>query len=139
VSEAPWYLEGVRFGCNACGKCCVNHGEGFDFVFSTRVERKRIAERMGISLRRFEAEYCERVAGRLSFISAGQACVFLEDGQCSVYEQRPKQCRSFPFWPELMESRSTWDKDVASFCPGVGKGELHSFADIRKQLTDAGS
>ena len=139
ADDAPWYLDGVRFACTACGKCCVNHGEGYEFVFSSRTERKAIAEHLGLSLRRFEKELCERSPdGRLTFVSSGDACVFLEDGQCSIYAHRPKQCRTFPFWPELMESRDTWDRDVASFCPGVGEGPLHSFAAIRKAMGDAG-
>jgi Fe-S-cluster containining protein len=135
---APWYLHGVRFECTACGKCCHNHGDGFQYVFSTRDERKQMAQHLGLSLRRFEAEYCEKVAGRWSFISKGQACVFLEDGKCSVYTLRPKQCRTFPFWPELMESRDSWDEDVASFCPGVDQGPLHELSDIRTRLAEHG-
>ncbi len=138
--QPPWYVEGLRFECTACGKCCVNHGEGFEYVFSTRAERKAIAERLEISLREFETRYCEKVAGQWSFSSKDNGCIFLESGRCSIYELRPKQCRTFPFWPELLESKDTWEKDVASFCPGAdqeaGKGHLHDFNEIRKRLAE---
>ena len=127
----PWYIEGLRFECTACGKCCKNHGDGYEYVFSTRAERKRIASHLGLSLRAFEAEYTTKVAGRLSFTFKGDACVFLEDGKCSIYAFRPLQCSTFPFWPELLEDRDTWEKDVASFCPGAGQGTLHDVAEIR--------
>lgn len=136
--QPPWYIDGVRFECTACGKCCVNHGEGFDYVFSTRSERKALAEHFGMPLKQFERAYCVKVAGQWSFGSKGDACIFLEGGRCSVYELRPKQCRTFPFWPELMESRDTWDRDVASFCPGADTGRLHEFKDIRARLAEQG-
>lgn len=41
------------------------------------------------------------------------SCVFLEpDGkQCSIYEARPVQCRTYPFWPTIMESMQSWDSE----------------------------
>jgi Fe-S-cluster containining protein len=134
----PWYVEGLRFACTACGKCCHNHGDGFAYVFSTRAERKALAQHFGLSLRAFEARYCTREAGRISFASRGDACIFLEDGRCSVYGLRPKQCRTFPFWPELLTDRETWERDVASFCPGAGQGELHDVNAIRAVMRQHG-
>ena len=134
--QPPWYIDGIRFECTACGKCCLNHGDGFNYVFSTRSERKALAKHLGVSLKQFEQTYCEKVSGQWSFGSRGDACIFLEGGRCSVYELRPKQCRTFPFWPELMESRDSWDRDVASFCPGADTGPLHDFKDIRTGLAE---
>ena len=51
-------------------------------------------------------------------------CMFWENGGCSVYEARPLQCRSFPFWSALVSSEE-WDLH-AQQCPGIGKGSLHS-------------
>jgi hypothetical protein len=132
----PWYVDGLRFGCTACGKCCHNHGDGYEHVFSTRSERKAIAAHLGISLRSFERRYCHRVAGRLSFVGQGDACVFLEEGLCAIYPLRPKQCRTFPFWPELLEDRETWERDVAAFCPGAGEGPLHDLNALRRALAE---
>lgn len=131
---APWYIDGLRFACTACGKCCKNHGDGFEYVFSTRAERRAIASHLQLSLKAFESSYCTKVAGSISFASKGDACIFLEGGRCSIYALRPKQCRTFPFWPELVESRLAWERDVASFCPGVGQGTLHDVAAIRAAL-----
>lgn len=130
----PWYANGLRFECTACGKCCVNHGDGFNYVYSTREERRAIAKQLGISLASFDRDYCEKVGAHLSFISEDNACVFLEDGKCSIYEHRPSQCRSFPFWPELVASEDTWEEDVASFCPGVGQGPVHDPEAIRQVM-----
>jgi len=137
-ADKPWWFSGVRFGCTACGKCCENHGEGFEYVYSTRKERLALAAHFGCSLREFEARYCERIEGHLSFKSRDRACVFLEGGRCSVYALRPKQCRTFPFWPELLADEDTWKRDVASFCPGVGQGNLHDANEIRAALYESG-
>ena len=137
-STSPWWKDGLRFECTACGRCCSNHGE-FAYVFSTRAERKAIAERLGLSLRAFEERYTERVDGDggRTFTSRDDACVFLDErGQCSIYEQRPKQCRTFPFWPELLADEDSWQRDVASFCPGAGQGTLHDADTIRERLSE---
>jgi Fe-S-cluster containining protein len=59
--------------------------------------------------------------------------MFLKNKQCSVYEARPNQCRTWPFWPEVMNAKS-WKKDVADFCPGVGKGPVIPAKEIERQL-----
>lgn len=48
-------------------------------------------------------------------------CPFLKEGKCSVYEARPTQCRTFPFWPELMTEIKY--SSLREFCPGIGEGE----------------
>lgn len=136
--EPPWYAEGLRFACTACGRCCENHGDGYEYVFSTREERAAIAAHLGLSRKAFEQRFTERVGASRSFVSRGDACVFLEDGRCSIYALRPSQCRTFPFWPDLLADRDTWESDVASFCPGVGQGDLFDLNAIRARLAEAG-
>lgn len=131
----PWYADGLRFECTACGRCCTNHGDGFSYVYATRAERQAIARHLGVSLSRFDEEYCRRDRGWHVFKDAGDACIFLgKDGRCGIYALRPKQCRTFPFWPELLVDEATWEKDVASFCPGAGQGEVHDLAAIRAAM-----
>lgn len=138
LPRAPWYAEGLRFGCTACGKCCHNHGDGFAYVYSTRAERRALAKHLEMTLKDFEAEYCERAGAGISFKSRDDACIFLEEEKCSVYEFRPSQCRTFPFWPEVLQDEDTWERDVASFCPGVGKGKLHDLNAIRAAMKASG-
>jgi Fe-S-cluster containining protein len=115
----------------------VNHGDGFNYVYSTRSERLAIARHLGLSLSEFERKYCEKVGAHLSFISEDNACVFLKDGKCSVYQHRPAQCSTFPFWPELLRDKDTWEEDVASFCPGVGQGPVHDQDEIEAVMRRA--
>jgi Fe-S-cluster containining protein len=55
-------------------------------------------------------------------------CVFWRDG-CTVYEARPLQCRTYPFWSELLASEEVWRKTGES-CPGIGGGAWHSVMEI---------
>ncbi|MGZ5280435.1 MAG: YkgJ family cysteine cluster protein, partial [Pseudobdellovibrionaceae bacterium] len=48
---------------------------------------------------------------------------------------RPIQCRTWPFWPDVMNAK-TWKKEVVTFCPGVGKGPIISAAKIRKVMKE---
>jgi Fe-S-cluster containining protein len=59
-------------------------------------------------------------------------CIFWKQG-CSVYEQRPQQCRAFPFWQSVVISAEAWETAAAS-CPGMGKGVLHSSEEIASWL-----
>ena len=50
-------------------------------------------------------------------------CPFLEGHGCSIHPAKPTQCRTFPFWPELVESKREWNR-TGKYCPGIGKGPL---------------
>jgi len=141
VTKGPWFKDGIRFHCTACGNCCRNHGDGFDYVYSTMRERRAIAQHLELPQAEFERRYCEGVEGLLSFKSKplgegrpGKACIFLAGHRCSIYAHRPTQCRTFPFWAEVLVSEPVWRKDVASMCPGVGTGPLHDLAAIRETV-----
>lgn len=42
----------------------------------------------------------------------GEGCVFLgDDLKCSIYDARPLQCRTYPYWPRIMHSRETWEAE----------------------------
>lgn len=81
----------------------------------------------------FTRKYCEKGHGEFYLKDPDKDCIFLDGTRCSVYEGRPAQCRTWPFWPEHMGAR-TWSKEVASFCPGIGKGRLWSGEEIRDAL-----
>lgn len=49
-------------------------------------------------------------------------CSFLTpDGGCSVYSGRPKQCRSYPWWPRLLASPKAWAAEQNA-CEGINTG-----------------
>jgi Fe-S-cluster containining protein len=131
----PWWKAGVRFECCKRGCCCVTHGEN-GAVFVNADDRRRLAEFLELSARELRSRYLLRTDGRTGLKDAPgtQACVFLGKDGCQVYEARPTQCRTWPFWPENMSARA-W-KEVAAFCPGIGRGRLWSAEEIEAKLDE---
>ncbi|MCB0392569.1 MAG: YkgJ family cysteine cluster protein [Bdellovibrionales bacterium] len=130
AKKKNWYSEGLRFQCQGSGKCCVSRGE-YGFVYLDLNDRKRFAKFLKISLKEFTNQYCVFADGyyHLKTNVDQDECLFLKDNKCSVYEARPTQCRTWPFWPEVLTAKA-WKKEVADFCPGIGKGKLYSEKEI---------
>lgn len=126
-----WWKDGIRFECRGRGDCCVSHGTS-SWVYATREDRRRLAAHLGLATSAFTRRYCRPLDDRfvLRDTADGQACVFLERGRCGVYAARPTQCRTWPFWPELLENPARWREAVAGFCQGFGRGRLWSAEEI---------
>ena len=135
-----FYHDGIRFSCQGDGKCCLNHGR-HTYVYVTFNDRKRLAEHFGMTLLQFTKRYTRASDGLVHLKDPERDCPFFRDSRCSVHAMRPWQCRTWPFWPENMHPK-VWERDVASFCPGVGKGRLYTDAEIEaimeKQAAVAG-
>jgi len=129
--DSEIYRDGIRFSCQCSGKCCRFRG-GYDKVYVSLEERRILARMLGVSTSSFTRRYCVPAEGGRSLRARDGGCVFLDKGLCSVYEARPLQCRTWPFWPENM-TRRTW-REVSDFCPGVGQGPLIPAATIRSRL-----
>ena len=111
----------MRFECQpGCTECCTRQG----FVYLTEDDILRAARFLGMTPKAFERRYVYRTKNlrRLRTPREGR-CHFLEGAGCSIHPAKPTQCRLFPFWPELVDSSKEWHK-TASWCPGIGKGEL---------------
>jgi Fe-S-cluster containining protein len=127
-----FWAEGIRFECQGTGRCCMSRG-AYGFVYLTLADRRRMAKVLGLSTAAFTREYCDKTEGYFHLKNPDRDCRFLEGKRCGVYEGRPAQCRTWPFWPENMSAKA-WAKDVATFCPGVGKGRLVPAEEIRELL-----
>lgn len=132
--QKEWWRSGVQFQCQGSGKCCTSHGE-FGYVFLSPEDRARIAKLLNMRVSDFTKKYCEKTGGVWHLIEekGKPDCLFLEGKRCGIYEARPSQCRTWPFWPEVMNAKS-WQKDVVEFCPGVGKGRVVSGDEIEAIL-----
>lgn len=130
---AAWWHKGVQFECQGSGKCCVSRGE-YGYVYLTLKDRQALAKLFSLSTREFSKKYCDKDSlGNWKVSDFTSACRFLDGKRCKVYEARPTQCRTWPFWPEVMSAKG-WAKEVASYCPGVGKGRVWSKEEIEVQL-----
>lgn len=120
--------EGIRFECQGTGQCCTSRGS-HGFVYLSLKDRQRFAKFFKIPTAEFTRKYCEKSDGWFHLRESKDDCRFLDGKRCSVYEARPTQCRTWPFWPEHMSPRA-WKREVVSLCPGVGKGRLYSKEEI---------
>ena len=122
--------EGLRFECQpGCTACCEQKG----FVYLTEPDLVRISEFVGMTAAEFERKYVYRTKKQMRLRVPREAqCSFLRDGGCSIHAVKPTQCRAFPFWPELVESRQDWG-NTAKYCPGIGKGPLVQIELVKEQ------
>jgi Fe-S-cluster containining protein len=128
-----WYAEGLRFACQPdCGKCCTRHGE-YDYVYLDRDDVRRLAAHLKMTMPEFREEWTRQDEGHTILKMDGPACPFLNGSRCAVYEARPRQCGTFPFWPENVKSRRDWD-ELGTFCPGIGQGDFVPLPTIRGHL-----
>lgn len=117
--------EGFTYGfnpkaCDTCeGNCCI--GEP-GYIWISKSEREELAKHLNIELEDLVYNYLRRVGYNYSINERklsedNYACIFfdLEKKQCSVYEARPKQCRTFPFW-DYFKNRVN---EVKEECPAI--------------------
>ena len=128
----PWYKDGLRFKCTGCGDCCTG-APGFVWVNKEEIAagcRSRHGERRVRS---------HNTSARLAFAKASIEhdncdCVFL-DGKtrkCTVYNARPRQCRTWPFWDSNVRTPEAW-AETCEVCPGSGTGQLYQLGEIEAQ------
>jgi Fe-S-cluster containining protein len=104
-------------------------------VWVNNEEIAAIAATVGMDVEQFEDQYVRRVGMRKSLkeFSNGD-CVFFDSvsRKCQVYEARPRQCRTWPFWESNLKTPEDW-KHTCSVCPGSGKGRLYSIEEIEER------
>src|SRR4051794_30599478 len=123
-SEAtPWYRDGLRFACTRCGACCTG-APGYVWVDAEEIAR--LAAFRGLPIDEFSRAFVRRVGDRYSLIEKpGGDCVFWDrSAGCTVYPERPVQCRTWPFWTQNIETSADW-KSTMRACPGSGQGPLY--------------
>ena len=126
--QTPWYRDGLAFTCTQCGSCCTGAP---GFVWVDEAEIAQLAAFRGESLTEFGGRFLRQVGDRISLIEHRNGdCVFWDRRRgCTVYEARPVQCRTWPFWPDNIASPEDWE-DVVRVCPGSGQGQLFTVEQI---------
>ncbi|MDD3462739.1 MAG: YkgJ family cysteine cluster protein [Sulfurospirillaceae bacterium] len=105
--------------CKSCaGRCCTGES-GYIWVNNDEIEA--ITKFLNLEKSLFINEYLLKVRYRFTLkefrYEGGYSCVFfdLENKKCTIYEARPTQCRTFPFWEHFKSNI----KEVETECPGV--------------------
>ena len=88
-----------------------------------------LATHLNLPIDEFTNQYLELHDGKFVLKSRDVACIFLENDVCTVYEARPIQCRTFPFWPANLKSLYRW-KIIMLECEGIGQGKHYSRSEI---------
>ena len=124
----------LRFECTQCGECCKFRGE-YAYVYVNRDEIRALADHLQLPVTTFRERYTFRDENgwtQLKTIDVG--CVFLgTGGRCSVYEARPTQCRTFPFWRDFVRD-GAWTDEVRSLCEGIGRGRLYTIEEAEELM-----
>lgn len=137
TKSPPWYANGLHFECQPdCHKCCKK--EGIVVLTPPRSkdhhQEEQIADHLGVARDEFREKFVHTDPVNGSYLEDGPegGCPFLCGSGCSVYTVRPRQCRTYPFWPEVVKSRALWEKEAA-FCPGINKGRFYSREEIEER------
>ncbi len=139
TEPAPWFADGLRFECTQCGNCCTGPP---GYVWFTKDEGRAMAEELGLDIAEFQTRYARRAIGRWTLqerkTEHGYDCVFLDrtskpgKALCGIYKARPQQCRTWPYWPEIVRSERAWNNTKRDTpCPGMDRGTLVSADEIR--------
>jgi len=136
MSDQPWYHKGLRFHCSECGNCCTGAP---GYVWVNKEEIAVLAREIGeTDLVRFEEKYVRKVGIRKSLREISESnwdCVFFDSQtrRCKVYNARPHQCRTWPFWESNVRSEDDWER-TCEVCPGSGQGKLYQLDVIQDQV-----
>ncbi len=103
-----------KVDCLSCANCCKNYSPRFKTP-----DVKRIAKYMGMRESVFIDTYL-KVDEEGDFVVKTSPCPFLNeaDNKCNIYEERPSDCRRFPYTDEdIIIKRQNLTLKNASFCP----------------------
>lgn len=114
------YNFGFRDGfCEECGgKCCT--GES-GYIWISEEEASKAASFLLMDIESFADKYLFQANNKLSIrekeYNGGYACVFFDEiaKNCSIYDVRPTQCRTFPFWDYYKQNTNEALKE----CPAL--------------------
>jgi Fe-S-cluster containining protein len=135
TKNQPFYAKGLNFSCTRCSGCC-RHESGY--VFLSENDVSRLARECQLAIDQFIKTYCRWIPSlnkieRLSLKEKPNLdCIFWDSG-CKVYDSRPLQCSAFPFWPNILNFKESWETTGMS-CPGLGQGKAYSMEEIQALL-----
>lgn len=117
-----FYKDGLNFSCDrGCRDCCANEP---GLVFLSKVDIENIAKAVNLTFdetvevytRRFKSDGGEDLLVLKEY--SNNDCIFLKENGCSIYQNRPIQCITYPFWKRIIESKESWDNEKM-YCKGI--------------------
>ncbi|MCX6991306.1 MAG: YkgJ family cysteine cluster protein [Chlamydiae bacterium] len=137
-----WIKEGLKFKCTQCGACCTGTP---GYVWVSDEEIIEMSNFLKVTVEHFIKKFTRNVSGKrallerpktLPDLSVVYDCTFLKDNVCTLYNYRPRQCRTYPWWPENIASKKAWE-DEGTRCEGINHpdAETISLEEIQQQLS----
>ena len=147
--KLPWYGNGLTFTCQQCGNCCTG-APGYVWISDHEIDR--LAAFKSMSREQVMETYCRQIGQRVSLQERRTPqglydCIFLEEVKlrngsvkriCGIYDARPLQCRTWPFWDGLLANRESWE-NAAGRCHGINHGSrrfTRGQIDALREATD---
>jgi Fe-S-cluster containining protein len=103
----------AKVDCLSCANCCKNYSPRFKGP-----DIKRISKVLGLRETDFITTYLKMDEDG-DYVLQSLPCPFLEaDNRCRIYEDRPSDCRRFPYTDEdVLVKRASITLKNTSFCP----------------------
>jgi len=105
--------------CSSCeGRCCT--GES-GYIYVSKSEIFAIADLLNLSVNDFGVKYLYKNGYKYSIkevkYKGSFECIFYdrESNGCKIYEQRPSQCITFPFWDYFRQN----PQEAIKECPAI--------------------
>ena len=122
--EDTWFAGGLQFKCTGCGKCCTGTSGS---VYLSQEDLERLAAHFKVAVGAFVRSHTRMRNGRRALLDRparrgrdvhSQDCIFLEGKLCTVYEARPVQCRTYPWWFSNLRDAEDWQEE-RELCEGI--------------------
>ena len=128
-----------RFECQRCLYCCSKEP---GYVFLSKKEIDSLASLLAVGFEEFIEIYCRKVDYGLYYMISlkekeNYDCIFLSSKGCKVYDARPLQCRTYPFWKGIADNPDAWKSEMKS-CPGIGRGRLFDRKEVERIIQSNG-
>ena len=113
VTRSVW----AGIDCTTCANCCKEVKPTF-----SDEDVSRLSRRLGLTAEQFVDSYLERTEEHTEnpWQTRTTPCPFLENNRCGVYDDRPDDCRGYPYlYEDAFVSRTMGMIGRTSTCPIV--------------------
>jgi len=126
-----FWKNGLSFTCTGCGGCCQNEGD----TWFTMHEFCRLVSSLGLPVEDILDIYVHDIVAdwvkmkhKVCVDTGVDQCIFLDasggNKRCSIYEDRPIHCKTYPFWPTIVSTVTSWENEGKVF------GNYYKSADV---------